>query len=308
MSIYKEIIQESWHITKEYKTKLFKYWFFPSLFTAIIWVVYVTYQVFAFKHSEFFWGNWSELFSIALQLLDWVKVHWGLSTLIVILAFFSFLFYILSPSLCEWALIHYLTQAKTWKKLQWGLQTWFNRFFPLFEIWALLSPFHFITFMTEWSFLIRNFWPSSMAFTFPLLWIMLFMWVIINFLFVFANQYIVLENDDIISAMKKSTSLVLWNIRESFFLWTFLLIIIIRIFINLFLILLVPLMFIFILNLFSKFSLYLVWLWIWIIIWAVMIYSVAYLLAWFNIFTTALWTLAFIEFRKKEIESKIEIE
>ena len=39
-----------------------------------------------------------------------------------------------------------------------------------------------------------------------------------------------------------------------------------------------------------------------------MIYAVAYLLAGFNIFITGLWTLAFIEFRKKELESEIKID
>lgn len=307
MTIHKDIINEAWEATKVHKKKLFKYWFFPSLFTSILWVIYVTYQIFAFKHSEFFWWDSSELFWIALQVWEWIKVHWSLSAFIVVMVFFSFLMYIFSPALCEWALIHYLTQAKTWKPLQWWLQTWFKKFLPLFEIWALLSPFHFVTFLTEWSFLIRNFWPSAMAFTFPLLWIILFVWVIVNFLFVFANQYIVLEDDDIVTAMKRSTSLVLWNIRESFFLWTFLLLIIIRIFINIFLVLLVPIVFIFVLNLFAKISLYSIWIWIWLIAWAWMIYAAAYLLAGFNIFTTALWTLAFIEFRKKEIASQTDI-
>ena len=307
MALHKEIIKEAWDLTRVNKKKLFKYWFFPSLFTSLLWLIFITYQFFAFKNSEFFWWDWSSIFSVALQAWEWVKIHWGLTTFIVILAFFCFLFYIFSPPLCEWALIHYMTQAKTWKPLQWWLKAGFNTFFPLFELWALLAPFHFIAFIQEGSFLIRNFWPSSMAFTFPLLWIMLFLWVIINFIFVFANQYIVLEKEDIIWAMKKSTSLVLWNIKESFFLWTFLLIIIVRIFINIFLILLVPIFFIFIINIFSKINLYSVWVSIWIIVWALMIYAVAYLLAGFNIFITGLWTLAFIEFRKKELESEVKI-
>lgn len=306
--MHKQIIAEAWKITNEHKKKLFKYWFFPSFFTVIIWVVYISYQIQAFRHSIEFWWNWDvDFFWIVNTVWEWIVAHKWLSSFLIFFSFFSFLMYIFSPIICDAVLIHYIAQIKLWKTPQWWLSVAFNKFFHLFELSAMLSPFHFITFITESSFIIRNFWLKTWMIILPILTLILIIWVVIHFLFAFSQQDIVLQDKEAIWSIRWSTSLVLWNIRDAFFLWGILLVIIVRIFLNMILILFIPLVFIFITQLFTLLSLNWLWIIIWLIVWVWLIWASAYLLAWFSIFTVAVWTISYIYFKKNETESKIDI-
>lgn len=51
---YKEIISQAWEITNEEKSKLFAYGFIPSFFGVIVGMVYLAYQVNAFRISPLF--------------------------------------------------------------------------------------------------------------------------------------------------------------------------------------------------------------------------------------------------------------
>lgn len=303
--MHKEIVHFAWQITKENKKELFVYGFIPSFFTVLLWFIYISYQLQAFKHSEYF--GWEELdyLGVAQSVWAWIVLHPWISTFIIVLAFFSFLMYLFSPVICESALIHGVLQARLGKPISWWLNIAFSKFFPLFEMATLLSPLHFVTFMTEWSFVIRNFWISTWLMVLPILMLVLFAGLLLNFLFAFAQQYIVLENKDMMAWMKLSTKLVLWNIRESFFLWWVMLVIIVRIFFNVLLILLIPLISMVVIQQFVKISIGWIGIWLSIVFVFWLIWMSAYLLAWISVFVSAVWTLAFLNLRKREIEATV---
>ncbi len=305
--MHKEIIWEAWDITSKNKKKLFKYWFFPSLFTVIIWVIYISYQIQAFNHYSILWEWDIDFLGIVDTAWTWIKLHAGLTSFLVFLSFFCTLMYFFSPIICEAALVHYIAQIKLWKEARWWIAVAFDKFFHLLEFSALLSPLSFIAFFTESSFVIRNYWIWTWLVFIPFFTLMLLSWIIVTFLFSFTQQFIILENKDMIWWIKNSSKLVLWNIKHNFFLWGIMLIIIVRILLNIVLILLIPVIVIFITQLFTSFALIWLWLTMWLIVWAMLIWSSAYLLAGFTIFTSAVWTIAFITFRKSEIENNIKV-
>ena len=308
--MHKQIIWEAWEITSKYKKKLFKYWFFPSLFTVIYWVVYISYQIQAFRHYPILSLDWWDInfFEIVDTAWQWIMVHKWLSSFLVFISFFCLLMYMFSPIICEAALIHYIARIKVWKEPTWWLAIAFDKFFHLFEFATLLSPLSFMMFATETSFVIRNYWVWTWMVLLPFFTAMLISWIIVTFLFSFTQQYVVLENENMLSWIKMSTKLVLWNIKDNFFIWWILLVIVVRILLNILLVLLIPVIFILITQLFTSISLSSLWVIIWLIVWWALICLSAYLLAGFTIFVSSVWTVAFIHFRKKEIQSSISTE
>lgn len=303
MSVYKEIIQESWEITKEHKSKLFKYWFIPSVFVSILWIIWISYQIIAFRNSSYIPWEFSFWFQdIAIIAWWWIKTHWLASFLIWLFLIFSFLMYTILPPICEWALIHYVNQIKCWKKLQWWLWAWLWNFYKMFELSAVLAPFHFFTLITEWSFFARVFWESFIGFLIPFLIFMFFLSIISNFLFAFSSQFLIIEKKSVLWSMNASSWLVIRNIKDIFFLWWIVLLIVARIFINIFIILLIPLIIFFILSFFASTSFFSFWMFLWGIISIFLIWLSSYLLWGFSVFMNAFWTISYFKFKEKEEE------
>jgi len=306
MSLYKEIINESWQITRDYKSKLFNYWFIPSLFISILWVIWISYQVIAFKNSSYIPWEFAFWFQdIAIIWWWWIKMNWFISFLIWLFLIFSFWMYTILPPVCEWSIIYYIDKIKSWKKvwdLKWWLWAWLWNFYKMFELSAMLAPFHMFTLLSEWSFFARNFWENFFSILFPFLIFLFFISLIMNFLFAFAPQFLIIEQKSVMSSINSSSSLVMRNIKDVFFLWWILLLIISRIFVNIFIILLIPLMIFFVLNFFATMNFFSIWMWIWWLISIFLIWISAYLLWWFTIFINTFWTISYFKF--KEIEEK----
>ncbi len=304
MSVYKEIIQESWEITKEYKSKLFKFWFVPSLFTSILWIIWISYQIIAFKNSSYIPWEFSFWFEdIAIITWWWVKMHWLASFLIWLFLIFSFAMYTILPSICEWSIIYYVNQIKNWKsleKLSWWLWAWLWNFYKMFELSAILAPFHIFTLISEWSFFARNLWEKFFSILLPFLIFLFFVSIIINFLFAFSSQYLIIEKKSVMWSINASSWMVMRNIKDIFFLWWIVLLIIIRIFVNIFIILLIPLIIFFVLTFFATTNYFSIWVIIWWIISAFLIWVSAYLLWWFNVFINTFWTISYFKFKKIE--------
>jgi len=304
MSVYKEIIQESWHITKEYKSKLFKFWFTPSLFISILWILWISYQIIAFKNSSYIpWEFAFWLQDIAIITWWWVKWHWLASFFIWLFLIFSFLMYVLLPPICESSIIHYLNQIKEWKtleKLNWWLWAWLWNFYKMFELSAILAPFHIFTLISEWSFFARNFWERFISILIPFMIFMFFLSIIVNFLFAFSSQFLVIEKKSVLWSLNASSWLVMRNIKDTFFLWWIVLLIIARVIVNVIIILLIPLIIFFILSFFASTNFFSVWIFIWWVISVTLIWASAYLLWWFNIFMNTFWTISYFKFKEKE--------
>ena len=302
---YKQIVSDSWQIIKSDKADLFVFGFIPSLFGTIVVVFYVSYQIMAFRHSSLFSSDQGiNYLSLLSPIWDFMKVHPSVTVSIVLLVFFILLMYVFSPILCGGALIDLVTKRVRGKRLQGGFSKGLQSFFPLFEFAAMTSVFSVTGYFTELSVVLRNFGAGTWVFLIPLLTTILVIGIFLSLLFIFVPQFIVLENMNVIQAMKKSAVLVLGNVKNTFFLGITLALIALRIVFNMLLILLIPLFFMTIVALTATLALQ----WLGIIIGTVvglgLLIVGAYLLAGFFLFTHAVWTLSFIRFRKEELENQ----
>lgn len=286
--------------------ELFPFGFIPSLFGMIIGVIYVSYQITAFKHSPLFTTTDSHIdyFAILGPVWEFMKHHPSMTVAIVLVCFFIFLMYTFSPVVCGGALIDLLTKKITEKPLRGGFSKGLQTFFPLLEFTAITAPFGITSYFTEVSMVLRNFGTGTWLFIIPILTIIFVLGIFLTLLFIFSEQYIVLEKDNVINAMKRSAFLVLSNVKDTFFLGITMALITARIFVNILLILLIPILFVTIVAFMASVALK----WLGIILGTVIGVGIliggAYLLAGFTIFTYAVWTLTFIHFRKREIENE----
>ncbi len=302
---YKKIIKAGWQITTQEKNELFSFGFIPSLFGTIVGVLYIGYQIIAF-HDWFKGGSDSHgmLFTILKPILQFLATNASWTVGLVILAFFIFLMYSFSPIICGGALIDLISKKVHGKPLKGGLLKGLESFFPLLEFAAITSPFGAMTFFTEMSMTIRNFETGMLIITIPILTTILIIGLFLTLLFIFAEQYIVLENETFFNGMKKSAKLVLTNVKYSLFLGITLVLIAARIFVNILLVLIIPLVIIGIIALMASIALKSLGIILGIIIGISMLIMGAYLMAGFHIFTYAVWTISFIYFRREEDKNR----
>ena len=303
---YKEIVKKAWDITHMDDSKeLFPFGFIPSLFGMIIGVIYVSYQITAFRHSPLFsTDSGIDYFAILGPIWGFMQDHPSMAVALVLFAFFVFLMYVFSPVICGGALIDLLTKKLTEKKMRGGFSKGLASFFPLFEFAAITAPFGITTYFTEVSMVLRNFGTGTWLFVIPVLTIIFVLGIFLTLLFIFSEQYIVLEKENVINAMKRSAFLVLSNVKDTFFLGITMALIAARIFVNILLILLIPIVFVTIVAFMASVALKWLGIVLGTLIGVGILVGGAYLLAGFTIFTYAVWTITFIHFRKIEIENQ----
>ncbi|MCD5383076.1 hypothetical protein LR002_03055 [Candidatus Gracilibacteria bacterium] len=299
MSIHKEIIHDSWKITKEYKSKLFKYGFVPAVFVSILGIIWISYQIIAFKNSSYVPGEFSFGFQdIAIISWGWIKMHALASFFIGLFLIVSFLMYIILPPICEGAIIHYINQNKNGKPMKGGLGAGLGNFYKMFELSAMLAPVHLFTLLSEGSFFIRNLGENILGILIPFLVFMFILSIIVNFFFVFASQFLIIEKKSVIGSISASSGLIMRNLKEVVFLWWVVLLIIIRIFVNIFIILLIPFLIFLILSFFANTNFFSFGIAFGGVVSVFLIWVSAYLLGGFNVFMTTFWTIAYFKFKE----------
>jgi hypothetical protein len=177
-----------------------------------------------------------------------------------------------------------------------------RRFFPMFEFGILMGAFSITTLFTESSFILR-WWGENIFFlALPVLLFVAMVGLVLNFLFTYAEFYIVLEKKPIIRAFMDSTILVISNLRRTFLIFVLILLISVRIILNVILVLLIPMLIVFLSTYFTSFLSSTLG-WSLIGVFGLLIVGVSsYLLALFHIFTTSVWVLTFAIISGKEKE------
>ena len=304
---YKDIIQKSWEITRDSKKELFTFGFIPSFFGMIIGIVYVTYQVYAFSVSPLFLEKGEQpdfgYLDIVLNVWQIFADHPSVGVIAVFISFFVLLMYFFSPIICGGALIDLITKKANSRPLEGGFIKGLNSFFPLLEFGALTSPFGIVFYFSELFMILRNFGTGTWVIVIPVLTGILMLGLFLHLLFIFSEQFIVLEKLNVIQAIKRSTVLVLSNVKDTFFLGITLALISLRIVFNIFLILLIPFLVIVIIALMASLAMKWLGIILGLVIGFSLIFLGSYLMAGFTIFLYAVWTVSFMQFRKKEIEN-----
>ena len=300
---YKNIIKYAWEITKKEKQNLFIFGFIPSLSGTIVGLGYISYQILAFRdwiipHQH---GSVGKIIKLIIKFLQDKP---ELTVFLIITSFFVFLMYSLSPSICGGALIDLISKKTQSKKLKGGLLKGFESFFPLLEFAAITSPFGIFAILIEISMVVRNFSSGTLFFILPVLSSILVIGAFLSLLFIFAEQNIVLENHNVLKAMRRSSVLVLTNVKDIFFLGISMILITSRIIVNIFLIVIIPLFFVGTIGLMTSVASKIIGVIVGTILGLTIIILGSYAMAIFHIFTYAVWTLSFITFRKNEEDNK----
>ncbi len=301
----KNIVYNAWEIVKK-ERHLIKFGFWPSFFVLIVSGAYIFYQIQAFMHSPLFSSkhiNYTKIFSI---VLDFAKSNQGISIAFIITAILVLIAYFFLPIICEGALVHLISNIYHGKESKHGLSTGIFRFLPLFETNVVKGTMKPTSFFTEWSFVIRNLGPGRAWLLTPFLIFFLLIGVVMLFFFAFTSQFIVLEKDSFALSIKNSIKMVIRNIGTTFSLFLIFILIELRVILNIAVILFIPIAVIFISGIFNTLlSMETVAIIIAGIVVLILLVLTAYITGTLSVFANAIWTLAYLEFKKEEQEDEI---
>lgn len=295
----KETVREAWQLTQSNLRRLIWYGFIPAFFGVIVSSVYLTYQYNALRHSTYFSGSeqfdYSALFSKYWGL---ASENVGLSILLVVVALLIVAGNYLLPPVFKGTLISRIQKLSRQESLEGSREVGIRHFFPLFEFSIVTGAFSINTLFTESSFIFR-WWGDQLLFlALPVLLFIAMAGLIINFLFTYAEYFIVLEDKGLIRAIMDSSVLVVSNMRKTILVFVLMLLIGARIILNVVLVLLIPMLVVFLTTYFatiflSTFGLIMIGL-----VGLIILVISSYLLGLFQIFATAVWVLTFEELLK----------
>ncbi len=240
---YRQIIGEAWGFTQENKRLIVWYAFIPSILSTIFGIFYLIYQFYSFKSSALF-ENWSHSFlTIVLDdVYTFVRENTDLAVpLSIILVVFA-LFYFLLPPVAEGAIIQLIARRRNQQQvgIRDGLRYGFLSFLPLFNYSWFARTFNLVVIAGEVGLVLRNLPFTIFETLFPIFIIYAIVSVVFNFLFVFSEYYIVIDDCHVTEAVSKSATLVVKHLNTSLMISILMFIIAIRILLQIIFVLLVP--------------------------------------------------------------------
>ena len=300
-----EIIRTAWKMVNHTKGLV---WFGvgPAIFTTTVGIGYIFYQILAFEASPFFGNKHFDFERIASLVLDFVHAHHFIVVILIAIGIFGAIGYFLMPPFCQSAIIGLVSSIFKGKEVRGsdGIAIGVHYFFKMFELQALISAFSFLEIFTASSLILRKLGVESWLFV--LIGFLFFVGIIFSFLFIYAQNFIVLENRDLIPAFTGSAKLVISNFRKTFLMWLLILLISIRVIINVVLIFFVPALVAFLANFFVSTVALTIGIILAIGVGIIVLGLAAYLSGVLHVFTTAAWTLTFLTIDHHRAEKLLE--
>lgn len=240
---YRQTIMDSWKFTQENKRLIYWFGFLPSFLSTAVGIGYIAYQFFAFKKSYLF-NDTDESFLTDVVNFIWnfLKTHSSLSIPLIIIAIIVTILWFLVPTLFKASAIQAIARAKNGQKsgVGVGLKYGMMVFLPLFEFHMLVKTFAPFSIIIEMGFVLRNLGPAIFQMMIPAFALIFVIAIGLFLLFTYADLYIIVDDEKILTAMRKSVKLVILNWQQTFLI-TFLMIIIgVRIVIQAILVFLIP--------------------------------------------------------------------
>ncbi|MCF7845818.1 MAG: hypothetical protein K9L85_01140 [Candidatus Peribacteraceae bacterium] len=301
-----EVIRIAWGLTNAKKGLI---WFgvIPAFFTMLVGLGYLSYQFFAFEISPFF-GNKSFDFSkIKALIFGFAGNHTTLLVIFLVVAIIVVLGYFLIPPLTEGGLIGLVSafyKKKEGVRISDGIAIGTHHYLKMFEYGMAVSTFSFFEFATVTSLSIRHLGiPTWLVI---LLAILFFVSFLLGFLFIYAQNFIVLESRGLIGSFSGSAKLVVSNLGKTFLMWLLMLLISIRVIINVVLIFLIPLFVAFVANFFVSTIALTLGIILAVVAGFVVVSIAAYLGGVLHVFTTAAWTITFLDLDYQRAEKLLE--
>jgi hypothetical protein len=300
---YKERIYEAWEFTQRNKKMIIWYGFIPALLTTLAGILYVGYQIMAFKKSPLF-DNAQHSFGydVVTTIFNFFQENVSISVPIIVTLLILGIIYLLLPPLLDVAMIQVIARRRNGQPatLTEGIKYGLLRFLPFFEYSLLIRTFSFISISAEAAFIIRNFGVEAFQALSPVIIIIAIIAFIIHLLFTFAEYYIVIDDEGVMSSIVKSSTLVILNLQKTFMLLILMLIIAIRIIIQVILVIIIPAIIFIAGAYFASTSLPEYALYILGALSFVFLLFASYLAAIVHIFAVSVWTFTFLDFTSEQ--------
>lgn len=281
----------------------------PAILTTLIGILYFGYQIMAFRTSELFnWHGQSFAYELITNILNFVQNNIEISVPLIIGAAIIGILFLLLPTLADASMIQVVARRRNGQKtgLGEGIKFGMLRFLPLFEYSLIIKTFSFVSISAEAAFIIRNFGPNAFNSLMPVLIVIAVVALILHILFTFAEYYIVIDGEGVMSGIVKSCTLVILNVQQTFMLVILMLIIAARILIQMMLVIVIPAVIITGLAFYASINLPEYGLIILAGISFVFIIFASYLAAVVHVFSVAVWTYTFLDFTDQELISARE--
>lgn len=286
----KLVVSQAWDITRQYKRRLFWYGFIPALLGMLVGTVYVLYQVVAFR--EYFYGD-VEYREIIEQALGFLLADGTPTLLLIGVVILVLIGYVTVPIFCKCSLVFLVEKILKKEDLEAGVRIGFMRFMPMFEFGALKNAISPTSFLSQISFALRNL-GGFFQLLIPVFVVLMVFGVVGLFFFAYVPQVIVLQRKTLMEAVSASTRLTFRYFSETLRLFLLLLLIELRVLVNIAIILFLPVGIVTIMGLFGS-AIWLQGIGILVsgVVGIVLICAAAFISGVLEIFSTAIWTIAF---------------
>lgn len=305
---YRQIIAESWKYTQSNKRLIIWFGFLSSLFTTTVGVGYIAYQFFAFKSSYLFSKEeHSFLNQVVGFIMDFIKANLTLTVPLVIFGIIFAIFYFLYPTLAKAGAIQVIARNKNGQKagIGTGLRHGMMSFLPLFEYHLLIKTFGFFSILIEMSFVLRNLGPVLFKILLPLFILLIIIGFLLTLLFTYTDFYIVIDNEPIFSAMKKSAKMVIMHWKYTFLISILMIIIGLRIILQVVMVFLIPALIILITGYLATVTLPVTGVIVGGVVGFIALILAAYLTGIVEIFSYTVWTYTFLAVtQEKELSAR----
>lgn len=305
---YRQLIQEAWAFTQNNKKLVIWYGFLPAIFTTTVGVIYLTYQFFAFKKSYLFDNAQQSFLSDVFHFATvFIKAHLNFTLPVIIFCAIFLVIYLLFPTAAQAAAIQYIARKKNGQEMSVGgsMRHGILRFLPLFEYHLMIKTFGIFTLLFEAGFVLRNLGMDLFQIMLPLFIIIFIFGIILTLLFTYADFFIVIDREPIITSIKKSMKLVIYHWQKTFFVSLLMIIIGVRIILQVFLLLLIPSMLIFVGGYVATFALAKIGIIIGGILSISALLFASYLTGAVDVFSYVVWTFTFLDLTsQKELSAR----
>ncbi len=280
-------------------SRIKRFYFFPGLLSVIFFSVLLTYQV-IYTYSVLL-GKKEAVFEVILNFF-----HSQYITQALIASGIFLICYIILVPIFEWALIRYIDKAQN-EDASRSDSLWHGimRFAPLFEFNNIFNMFKFMSIVNGYLFALRFLWLEYISFLSITFTIAFLFSIVLNILISYARYEIVLENKWVFEAIGVSSQIALLNIKTTLRLYVLMFIMNIKVVVNFVIFLIFPIISAFIVGFVSSQTFLAI---TFLVLWGIFIFLLIILwyLAWvLEVFTTAIWYNAYIEWKEKLKDSKM---
>lgn len=263
----------------------------------------MTYQILAFKSSPLFDNDPHSFFYVVITtILDFIQNNVSITIPLIIAAIILAIVYFLLPVILDASMIQVMARKRNGQEISLlnGLKYGVLRFLPYFEFTLLIKTISLFSIITEAAFILRNLGPGVFQSFIPVFIIFLIVTLILHILFTFAEYFIIIDEEKVMSGIVKSCTLVILNLQKTFILVILMLIIAIRIIVQVILVIVIPAIVISGLAYFTSLSLPQYGLITLVALSGVFLMFASYLAAVVHVFSVAVWTFTFIDFTAEQ--------